>query len=69
MREPTSSLPLARAFLALAGDGPEPVRRSPGRAVAAALAAAVLALAVPLGWLADHQLPVLASKTALVDDE
>jgi hypothetical protein len=68
MREPTSSMPLARAFLALAEDGPEPVRRrSPARAVAAMLAAAVLAVAVPLGWLAEHQLPVLGAKSALVE--
>jgi hypothetical protein len=69
MREPTSSLPLARAFLALADGGPEPARRSPARSVAAALAAAVLALAVPLGWIAEHQLPVLGAKSALLDDE
>jgi hypothetical protein len=69
MREPTSTTPLARAFLALADDRPAPTRRSLSRSAAAALAAVVLALAVPLGWLADHPVAVLSSKAALIDGE
>jgi hypothetical protein len=68
----TSSQPLAYAFLALADDGAEPSRRSPGVAVAAALAAVTLALAAPLGWIAQHPVAVLGSKThaaLLLDDE
>ena len=68
MREPTSSPRLARAFLALADDGALAPRRSLPRAVVAALAAVVLALAVPLGWLAEHPVAVLSSKSVLVDD-
>jgi hypothetical protein len=68
MREPTSSLRLARAFLALADDGALAPRRSLPLAVVAALTAVVLALAAPLGWLADHPVAVLSSKSVLVDD-
>jgi hypothetical protein len=62
---------LAHAFLALADDGAEATQRSLPRAFAAAVAAVTLALGVPLGWLADHPVPVLASKAhaGLLDDE
>jgi hypothetical protein len=62
---------LAHAFLSLGDDGAEPPRRSLPAAFAAAAAATALALGVPLGWIADHPVAVLASKThiALFDDE
>jgi hypothetical protein len=74
MPEPTplsACPPLARAFLALAGDGPEADQRSLPRAVVAALAAVVLALAVPLGWIAENPVAVLGTKAhpGLLDDE
>jgi hypothetical protein len=71
MLDPTSSQPLAHAFLALADDGAEPAPRSLPVAVAAALAAVTLALAAPLGWLAEHSVAVLGSKShvSLLDDE
>jgi hypothetical protein len=72
MLETTSSQPLAHAFLALADDGAEPPSRSLPVAVVAALAAVTLALAVPLGWLAQHPVAVLGSKThaaLLLDNE
>jgi hypothetical protein len=67
----TSPQPLAHAFLALADEGAEPARRSFPVAIAAALAAVTLALGVPLGWLADHPIVVIGSKShvALLDDE
>jgi hypothetical protein len=63
--------PLANAFLALVDDDAERDQRSLPRAVVAALAAVVLALAVPLGWLAENPVAVLGSKVhvALLDDE
>jgi hypothetical protein len=67
----TSPQPLAHAFLALADDGSQPAERSLPVAIAAALAAVTLALAVPLGWLAEHPVAVLGSKShvALLDDD
>ena len=67
----TSSPSLAHAFLSLADAGAEPPRRSLPVAIVAALAAVTLALGVPLGWLADHPIAVLGSKShiALLDDE
>jgi hypothetical protein len=74
MLDPTSSStcpPLACAFLALVDDGAERDQRSVPRAVVAALAAVALALAVPLGWLADNPIAVLGPKVhaAALDDE
>jgi hypothetical protein len=71
MLDPTSSQPLAHAFLTLADDGSKPAPRSLPVAVAAAVAAVTLALAVPLGWLAEHPIAVLGSKShvSLLDDE
>jgi hypothetical protein len=64
--------PLAHAFLALADDG-DAGRRTLPCAVAAAAASVVLALGVPLGWVAvkPHQQPVaaLASKFSLAADD
>jgi hypothetical protein len=71
LQTPSSQL-LAHAFLALADDGADPPPRSLPVALAAALAAITLALAVPLGWVAQHQVAVLGSKThaaLLLDDE
>lgn len=69
MREPTSTPPLARAFLALADDGTAPEQRSPARTCAAAIAALVLALAVPLGWAVDHPVAGVVAKSMQLDDE
>jgi hypothetical protein len=72
MLDTTSSQPLAHAFLALADDGADPPPRSLPVALAAALAAVTLALAAPLGWLAQNPVAVLGSKThaaLLLDDE
>jgi hypothetical protein len=56
---------LAQAFLALADDfAPEPVRRSMRLAVMAVAAALVLAVAVPLAWMA----PASRSLTSKVGD-
>jgi hypothetical protein len=68
MAAPPSSPPLARAFLALSDDGSPPEPRSPRRAAVAALTALALAVAVPLGWLAEHPVAVLSSKSVLIDD-
>ena len=57
---------LAQAFLALADDvAPEPVRRSVRLALMAAAAALVLAVAVPLAWMA----PASRSLTSKVGDQ
>jgi hypothetical protein len=63
--------PLANAFLALIDDGAERDQRSLPRAVVAALAAVALALAVPLGWLAQNPVAVLGPKVhaAALDEE
>jgi hypothetical protein len=70
---PATSAPLAHAFLALADDGAEADQRTLPRVLAAAAAAVVLALGVPLGWLAvkpaDHPVAALSAKTALFSDE
>jgi hypothetical protein len=54
-----------------ADDGAQPAQRSLPVAVAAALAAVTLALGVPLGWVAQHPVAVLGSKShvMLLDDE
>jgi len=67
---PTTSTPLAYAFLALADDGPEAARRTVPRMLAAAAASVVLALGVPLGWYASEK-PVgaLSAKAALAQDD
>ena len=58
---------VARAFLALSDDpGPEP-RRPLRRAVCAALAAVVLALAAPLAW--DQPAATPPSKDTVLADE
>jgi hypothetical protein len=61
---------LAHAFLALADDDAPPARRSPATSVAALLAAVVLAVGLPLAWLAEHPVAALGAKAgaALVDD-
>jgi hypothetical protein len=57
---------LARAFLALTDDlAPEPVRRSVRLALIAVAAALVLAVAVPLAWMA----PASRSLSAKVGDQ
>jgi hypothetical protein len=65
------SPPLAHAFLALADDD-LPEQRTLPRVVTAALAAVVLALGAPAGFLvvdpSDHPVATLASKVSL-DDE
>jgi hypothetical protein len=68
MAAPPSTPPLARAFLALSDDGAPQPTRSPRRAAVAALTALALAVAVPLGWLAEHPVAVLSSKSVLIDD-
>jgi hypothetical protein len=69
---------LADAFLALAGDGPpQPLQRSLTRFAAALAAVVVLALAAPLGWLAQPAKPAdppaatlgASSKAAPAEDD
>jgi hypothetical protein len=68
---PTTSIPLADAFLALSDDGGPPPQRTFPRALTAAVAALALALGLPLG---SHVLPkahpvaALSPKTAFADD-
>jgi hypothetical protein len=70
---PATSAPLAHAFLALADDGAEADQRTLPRMLAAAAAAIVLALGVPLGWFAakpaEHPVAALSSKSALLADD
>ena len=70
---PTTSIPLADAFLALTDDGAEPHRRTLPRMLAATAAAVVLAVGVPLGWYLTprdaHPLATLSSKSALTDSD
>jgi hypothetical protein len=70
---PRTSIPLADAFLALTDDGVAMEQRSLPRVLAAAIAATVLAVGVPLGWYltprASHPVAALSSKTALADSE
>ena len=70
---PTTSIPLAHAFLALSDDGFAAEQRRLPRMVAATLAAVVLAVGVPLGWYltphASHPVATLSSKTALTDSD
>lgn len=70
---PTTSIPLADAFLALSDDGSASEQRTLPRVVAAAAAAVVLAVGVPLGWYLTpretHPLATLSSKSALTDSE
>ena len=66
------SPPLAHAFLALADDDSLPAQRTLPRAVTAAVAAVVLTLGAPLGFLvvnaSDHPVATLATKFSLDDD-
>ena len=70
---PTTSLPLADAFLALSDDGAAGDQRTLPRMLAATLAAVVLAVGVPLGWYltprAAHPVAALSAKSALADGE
>jgi hypothetical protein len=67
---PTTSTPLARAFLALADDGAEAEQRTLPRVVAAAAATAVLAIGVPLGWyVSEKPVGALSAKSALAQDD
>jgi hypothetical protein len=70
---PTTSIPLADAFLALTDDVTVPEQRSLPRLLAATAAAIVLAVGVPLGWYltprTTHPVAALSSKTALADSE
>jgi hypothetical protein len=70
---PTTSIPLADAFLALSDDGAAADQHTLPRAVAATLAAVALAVGVPLGWYvtprAAHPVAALSSKSALADGE
>jgi len=70
---PTTSLPLADAFLALSDDGAVADQRTAPRVVAAALATVALAVGVPLGWYltprAAHPVAALSSKVAPADGE
>lgn len=70
---PTTSIPLADAFLALSDDGSAPEQRTVPRIVAATAAAVVLAVGVPLGWYLtpreSHPVATLSSKFALTDNE
>jgi hypothetical protein len=67
------SPPLATAFLALADDDAAVDQRSRPRVLTAAVAAAVLALGAPLGYLslhpADHPVGALSSKFSLGSDD
>jgi hypothetical protein len=66
------SPPLAHAFLALADDDAAADQRTIPRMLTAAVAAVVLAIGAPLGYLAvkpaDQPIATLASKVSL-DDE
>jgi hypothetical protein len=67
---PTTSTPLAYAFLALADDRAETRQRTLPRALAAATAALVLAVGVPLGWYAaEKPVGALSAKAALAQDD
>jgi len=67
---PTTSTPLAYAFLALADDGAEAAPPTVRRMLGAAAACAVLALGVPLGWyVSEKPVGALSSKTALAQDD
>jgi hypothetical protein len=67
------SSPLAHAFLALADDNTMPDQRTLPRAVTAAVAAVVLALGAPLGFLtlrpSEHPVAALSSKFSLSPDD
>jgi hypothetical protein len=64
--------PLAHAFLALADDDAAADQRTVPRMLTAAVAAVVLAIGAPLGFLVvnpgDHPVATLSSKVSL-DDE
>ena len=66
-------LPLAHAFLALADDDSLPDQRTLPRVLAAAMAAIVLAVGAPLGFLvvdpSDHPVVALSSKFSLAQDD
>ena len=65
--------PLAHAFLALADDDSPLDQRTLPRVLAAALAAVVLAIGAPLGFLvvnpSDHPSAALSSKFSLAPDD
>jgi hypothetical protein len=64
------SPPLAHAFLALADDPVATEQRTLPRALAAAVAAAVLAIGTPLTLVvADQQVAALSSKVSLAQDD
>ena len=68
---PTTSIPLADAFLALSDDGAPAGQRTLPRALAAMVASAALALGVPLGSHVTpkaHPVAALSPKTAFADD-
>ena len=65
--------PLAHAFLALSDDDLYVEQRTLPRVFAAALAAVVLAVGAPLGFLVvkagDHPVPALSAKSPLSGDD
>jgi hypothetical protein len=65
--------PLALAFLALADEDSMPDQRTLPRVFTAALAAVVLALTAPAGFLlarpSDHPVATLSSKVSLAPDD
>jgi hypothetical protein len=67
------SLPLAHAFLALADDDTLPEQRTLPRIFAATVAAVVLAVGAPLGFLvvdpADQPVVALSTKFWLAQDD
>jgi hypothetical protein len=67
------SPPLAHAFLALADDDSTPDQRTLPRVFTAALAAVVLAIAAPAGFLlarpSEHPVATLSSKVSLAPDD
>jgi hypothetical protein len=67
------SQPLALAFLALADDESTPDQRTLPRVFTAALAAVVLAVAAPAGFLlvrpSEHPVATLSSKVSLAPDD
>jgi hypothetical protein len=69
---PTTSIPLADAFLALSDDGAPVAQRTLPRALTATAAAVALALGLPLGWHVTpkaHPVAALSPKTAFAADD
>ena len=64
---------LAHAFLALADDDVVPAQRTLPRVFSAGLAAVVIAIGTPLGFLvvkpSEHPVAALSSKSSLAADE